>query len=119
MASTGTFSINGTEIECPTEHGWIERSNLGDSGDGHSVYPAVRQYQLRWNLMSPDNYYEIQTFYNAVGSTGTVVVGLPQYGAATYEFYNYSGCVLAEPYHRGFFSENYIDVVLLVKKIRV
>lgn len=116
--STGTFAINGTEIHCPTTHKWLERANLGITGDGHRMYPAIRQYELRWNLLPPEDFNELQTFYNSVKSTGTVVVSLPQYGASTYEFYNYSGCTLVEPYHGGFFSEYYQDVVLLVENIR-
>jgi hypothetical protein len=118
VASTGTFSINGMEIQTPSEHGWVERQDLGITGDGHPVYPAIRQYKMSWSLMPPNDYNNLQTYYESIKLTGTVVVGIPQYGASTYEFYNYSGCVISEPTYRGYFSENYTDVTLIVNNIR-
>lgn len=114
------YRVNGTELTLqPTSGQWMPREELGRNGFGHPVYPAVREYEIRWVLKSPAEINQIQGFFNALSNTGTAIVDLPQFTAATYAFVSYTGCILGEPQLGPFFDENYRDVVLVISNIRV
>lgn len=113
-----TIKINGTEILQPTEHGWIPKTELGRSGSGQAFYASVREYELRWQLMSTSDFNQLVGFVNSIGTTGTAVVELPQYGASTYTFFAYSGTVLDELQVGSFFEQHVSDTVLLIKNIK-
>uniref|UniRef100_A0A6H1ZAW7 Uncharacterized protein n=1 Tax=viral metagenome TaxID=1070528 RepID=A0A6H1ZAW7_9ZZZZ len=112
------YSINGTSFSLQPEMGqWINREVVGIDGAGHPIYPAVREFELRWSLMSASEFNQVQDFYSVVGTTGTCVASLPQYGASTYAFYSYSGCTLREPSVDAYFEEHASNVLLLVTNI--
>jgi hypothetical protein len=114
-----TYKVNSVELTLqPTSGKWLPRTELGRNGYGHPVYPAVREFEIRWLIHTPAEANQIQTFYNAVSNTGTVVVDLPQYAAATYTFFSYTGCILQEPQFGTFFTENIQDVTIIVSNIR-
>lgn len=114
-----TYKINGTDITVqPTSGQWVEREKLAIDGNGHPIYPAVRQFVMNWNLSYPSHYYQLQNFFNSVGVTGTVVVSLPGYGFNSYTFTPYSGCVIHEPFFSNFFNEHPQDVSILITGIR-
>ena len=114
-----TYQINGTEISIqPTEGRWIPRTEIGVDGNGRPIYSSVRSFELSWQLVDPATINQLQTFFEGVGATGTAVASLPQYGAATYTFYDYSGCVLQEPNWDAYFSQYVTELVLVVTKIR-
>ena len=117
--ASGTYAVNGTDITLPPTSGrWMPRESLGIDGNGRAIYPGVREFELRWQLISPSDYNQLQTFFSSIGNTGTVVVDLPQYGAASYLFYSYTGCVLREPETGQYFTENQLSAFLLVTNIR-
>ena len=116
--ASGSYAINGVEILQPTSGRWLSRDRLGIDGNGHVIYPGVREFEMKFVLSSPSDYNQILGYYNAVSNTGTVVIDLPQFGAASYVFYSYSGCVLQEPEVGTYFSTYHNDVTLLVTKIR-
>ena len=114
-----TIKINGTELTLqPTEHRWVQKTPLGTTGEGQQFYAPVRQYEMRWQLIPMSDFNQLQGFINSIGTTGTAVVELPQYGASTYTFFAYSGCVLDELSIGYFFQEHAQEVVLLVRNIR-
>ena len=114
------FKINGVLLSLqPSDHNWIKRTQYGIDGGGHSVLPAMGQYQLSWELMSPADFYELVNAYNSHGVTGTAVVDLPQWGNPSGTFYPYSGCVIDEPEHSGFFENYYVGAKLLITSIRL
>lgn len=113
-----TFKLNGTEILYPTTHRWLPRDVLGINGLGHPVYPGVREYELRWQLASPADYTQLETYFMALSGTSTVVVDLPYFVSGSYTFYPYSGCVLREPEYGEWFNGYYRDVTLLITNIR-
>jgi hypothetical protein len=115
-----TYKISGTAITTqPTTGRWIPRASLGIDGNGHAIYPGVREYELKWQLVNVSDYNQLVTFFNSIGNTGTVVVDLPQFGAATYTFYSYSGCVLREPEANQYFvGTGQQEVLLLISNIR-
>lgn len=116
---SGTYAINGTDLTLqPTEHNWIERQEIGVSGDGHSIYSAVREYRLTFNLESAEDLNQIVTFFNSVSTTGTVVACLPQWNSPLFTFANYSGCVLREPVFSNYFNEYAEQVQLTIANIR-
>ena len=114
-----TYKINGTPFLIEPQSGrWTPRSALGITGDGHPVYPAVREFEITWSALSPTQFYQLQTFFDSVASTGTAVVDLPEYAKSTYAFKSYSGCVLSEPEVGQYFTENYMDARMMVSNIR-
>jgi hypothetical protein len=114
------IKINGTEITLqPSTHGWVPKTLLGTGGAGHPFYTAVQQYELNWELISPSDLNQVIGFFNSIGVTGTAVVELPQYGATTYTFFAYSGCVLNQPEVSQFFEQHTTNVKLLVSNIRI
>jgi len=114
-----TYKINGTEILTqPTEAGWVGRDSIGIDGNGHQVYVGVRNYRFKWDLIDPQTYDQLQTFYNLQGNTGTVVVDLPYYTSGSYSFFPYSGCVMEEPKYGKFFVGHYDSVDLIITNIR-
>ena len=113
-----TYAIAGTALILQPETGkWIGRDSVGIDGSGHPIYPAVRKFEMRWGLMSPAEFQQIQNFYNAIGNTGTYVVALPEYGATTYVFKSYSGCTLREPEVEDFFEQYLTNATLLVLNV--
>ena len=113
-----TYKISGVEIPTqPTTGRWIPRTQVGVDGNGHVIYVGVREYELRWRLSDPSNVAQLQTWFESVGNTGTVVVDLPYYLTGTYGFYSYSGCALGEPDSQSYFAENQMNVSMFVRKI--
>jgi len=117
---TNAFKINGVALTLqPSDHNWIKRTQYGVDGGGHPILPAMGQYQLAWELMSPAEFDELVNAYNAHGVTGTVAVELPQWGNPSGTFYAYSGCIINEPEHSGFFENYYVAARLLITNIRI
>ena len=114
-----TYRANGTEFTLqPTSGRWLPRNELGRNGYGHPVYPATREFEITWAIKSAAEANQIQTFFDALSNTGTVVMDLPRYAYATYEFFAYTGCIIGEPELGTYFVENYQNVRLLVTNIR-
>lgn len=114
-----TFKINGETFSIqPTTARWVPREVLGIAGNAHAIYPAVRQFELTWNLNSPSGTYQLQQWFDTVLATGTAVVDLPKYASADYEFFSYSGCALREPEWSPYFSEHITSVTMLITNIR-
>lgn len=108
------YKINGTEITLqPTSGRWINRDPLGFTGDGHIDYSGVREFEMKWQLISMDEAQQLQGFFNAIGLTGTVSVDIPRY-RYPWAFYTYSGCTLGEPTGDQFFEEYETNVTMLV-----
>ena len=112
------YKIDGTEITTqPTTARWVPREPLGIAGSAHAIYPGTREFELSWELDYPSGYNQLITFFNAIGVTGTAVVSLPQFGASTYTFFDYTGCVLREPTVQEYFAAHHTRVNLLITKI--
>ena len=115
---SGTFAFNGTDLnQYPTTHNWVERTQYGVDGGAHPVYPAVRSYEMTWNLISTENAKQIIDFYNLVGNTGTITSCLPAWGASGYEFRNFSGTTLEEPVMNGYFMGFIEELRLLILNV--
>jgi hypothetical protein len=114
-----SFGWNGvTGSFQPTTHGWVPRSEIGIDGNGHAVYPSVREYQLEWDFLSAAEFNTLYGYFLATGATGTIVSMLPKYPPIpSYSFHAYSGTVLREPTFKDFFENYYTDVKLLIVKI--
>lgn len=116
---SGSYKINGTELTMqPTVGKWLPRTELGIDGLGHAVYSGAREFEMRFNLQSPEEYNQLITFFNGHQPTGTVIVDLPGFGTNIYNFVSYTGCVIREPEMGDYFNENHQEVILLVGNIR-
>lgn len=112
------YQINGTDLTMqPTEGRWVDRDSLGYDGNGRPIYPNPREFEMKFNLQDPADWYQLRTFFLSVGATGTSVVTLPEYGASAYQYKAYSGCVINEP-QMGAYFEGYIqEAKVIVSKI--
>lgn len=116
---SGSFKFNGVEILQPSVHRWVPRALLGLTGAGQPVYSGVREYELRWQLSSIGDFYQLQRSFDNLSGSTTAVVDLPLLrSTGTYSFYAYSGCVLREPEYGNWFNGYYQDVTLLIHNIR-
>jgi len=112
------YRVNGTQLLIePTSGRWLPREMFGLDGNGHPIYSALRQFEINFGMLSPAQQNQLQGFFDSVITTGTAVVELPEYGAPTYTFREYSGCVLREPEQEQYFVENISEVFLLITNI--
>lgn len=107
---SGSYALNNTNLTLqPTTGRWTTRSEYGIDGGGHQVYSSLRSFELTWVLISTLDAKQIIDFYNAFGSTGSVVACLPEWNNVEYSFRNYSGTNMMEPevgtYFQGFIQE--------------
>jgi len=113
-----TYKINGADILIqPTSGRWLPREVFSYDGNGHPIYSGVRKFEVRWQLMDASGTNQLQTFFDNSVPTGTVVVDLPRFGYAPYDFFSYSGCVIHEPEYNRYFVENTTDIILLITNI--
>lgn len=118
IGSSGTYAIQGTDFTLPPTRGrWVDRENLGMDGGAHPVYPAVRTFEMSWQLISMSDLSQITGFYNSVQNTGTVSADLPKWNGVPYQFQRYSGCTLGEPSVGEFFNEYVQEVKLLIYNV--
>jgi len=113
-----TYILNKTVILQPTTGRWMPRRPDDISGEGRPIYPAIYQFQLRWQLMPINDYYDVRNEWEK-SITGTVVVELPDPEASSYVFREFSGCYLQQPLVGAYFQEHVTDVVLMVTNINV
>ena len=112
------YKINGTDITLqPTTGKWVDREQIGIDGNGRALYSALREFELTWGLVSASEFNQLKGFFDSIGSTGSVVATLPQYGASSYTFYDYTGCILREMEAGEYFEERITDTKLLIVKI--
>lgn len=120
IGASGSYGVNGSDFTLqPTSGRWIPPSRLGITGDGHPIYPAIREFEIRWSLSSQSDLNQIQNFRELVLLTGTVSVDLPAYRGNSYVFQTYPGCTLYEPERGQYFDDYTSDFVLVVGNIRV
>lgn len=113
-----TYKIADTELIIqPTSGKWLRRGAVGIAGDGHAMYPGVRQFELKWQVESASGFNQLMNYFDTINPTGTVSIDLPRFAHSAYEFRTYSGCVLREPEAGIYFAENHTTVVLLVTNI--
>jgi hypothetical protein len=118
--STGTYAVGNVAFSLqPTSGKWSSRSPIGITGDGHEIYGRTHEFECRWSLSTQASIFQLHNYFLAVGISGTVVVSLPEYGSAAYEFKNYSGCTLSELQRSDYFAEHTQDVRLLIRNIIV
>lgn len=119
--STGFVAINGTDLLIQPDVRWIPRSNLAIDGQGHPIYSAIREVELNFDLIDQATIAQLEGFYNACGSTGTVVATLPPPFGPQFSYLNYSGCIVGEPEIGGnyFTEDGYVpQVKMLITNIR-
>ena len=112
-----TYKINGVEIAKPTSMKWDDKKEHGITGTGNTVYGRFRSAELKWNILYPADVVLLQNAFLYSQNSGQVVVELPSYGVATYQFTEYSGCYLPDLRVGEFFEEHYSDVTLVVTRV--
>ena len=118
----GDYQINANEILSPTEFRWMPRRPLDVQGDNRPIYPAVRSAQLKWRLMTNEEWSDLQDNFRSIEASGTSVVRIPEFPTATgqaYAFREYSGTTLAEPTIGPYFEGYPKSVVLVIHNIVV
>jgi hypothetical protein len=114
-----TYKINGTDFLLAPESGeWLPREYLGTDGNGRHIYAPTRRFEVQWGFLTPAQFKQMQDFFEAIPVTGSLVVDLPEYNAATYQFNSYTGCYLREPVAQEYFQEHISRVTLTITNIR-
>lgn len=112
------YRVNGTLFPLqPSSGRWMPRKSYGVSGGGTPLYPPRREFELRWDLMSADDFDTLYGYFEAQGVTGTLVTSLPEFGDP-YSFFAYTGTIWAEPEVGVYFVEHLEEVVLMVTNIQ-
>jgi hypothetical protein len=113
------YKINGVEITLqPTSGQWLPRKEKGIDGNSHKVYPPTREFELRWDLISVSEFYQLQDFFDALPVTGSYIVDLPKYKDTIWEFVSYTGCIIDEPEANPYFETYRLEAKLLITNIR-
>jgi hypothetical protein len=112
------IGFNGTGLSLPpTEANWLEQDTLGITGNGRAVYPALREFEMTFNLSNQQNLYELWDYFQQI-STGTVTATLPEYMSPVFRYKNYSGVILRQPTVGSYFAEEYTQEIRLVLLVR-
>lgn len=112
------YKLNGVELPTPPTTGqWIPKDIFGFAGDGRAMYPGVRQFEMRWQLLDPSGTSQLQSAYLA-GTTGVAIADLPKYADSVYGFYSYTGVSIHEPELGEYFNGYYQDVLLIISNVR-
>ncbi len=114
------YRINNNVILKPTSGRWVPRRPLGVQGDNRPIYPGVRRFELRWRLMSTEDWATLQANFFSIEASGTNTVRIPEFPSATgqaYAFREYSGTTLHEPNIGPFFETYPTRVVLIIDNI--
>lgn len=94
---SGSFKINDTVlIDQPTVGRWMPRETYGTDGTGHPVYPALRSFEMSWELISSAGYGQLYGFFRDASGTRFISCDIPRYGDPNFLFATHSGCVLNE-----------------------
>lgn len=102
------LTLDSTQIQMPTEHGWVRPAAIGRGGRGNDVIPAIWSYVLRWNALDPEHYKEIWDIAN--DNQGVQITAeLPEHGADPYALKSYT-VYINEPTNRGFMEGHYLNV---------
>ena len=118
IGASGSYGVNGTDFTLqPTSGRWIPQSPVAFTGDGHPIYPAVHEFQLRWSDIEQSDLNQLQNFRDSVILTGTATVDLPAYRSASYIFTSYTGCSIYEPERGDYFTETTLEYSLVVGNI--
>jgi hypothetical protein len=117
------WQINGQHLTTPpTEAGWVNRRPLDVSGENRAIYPGIHEFEMKWVLLSYQDWAALQVLFNARETTGTSVVKIPAYPSITgsaFAFREYSGVMIDEPSVGMFFEEFPRQVVLMIRNIAV
>lgn len=115
---SGSYGINGVNLTLsPSDGGWVVRDELGRDGNNRPIYPAIREFEMKWDLISSA---DLQQIINAQLSsvTGSIISDLPKWGASDYLFYSYSGTIWNEITVGHYFVGYSTDVTLVISNVR-
>jgi hypothetical protein len=115
------LGINGVQLILqPATQGWVSRDPLDIDGNGHPIYPSVRQYEMNWEFIDENSFGQILGFWTTQSLSGSVVATLPYWQpmSGTYMMNDYTGCVLYEPQGGDYFMGYRTNVKLLIGNIR-
>ena len=116
---SGSYAINGTNLYLQPEEGnWVKRDEIGVDGNNRPIYPAIREFELSWGLMSTSEVKQLIDAQLLVSNTGTIVFDLPKWGDTNWTFYSYSGTFIRDVEVGAYFSEYVKDVRVTVANIR-
>lgn len=114
---SGSYSINSVSILPPTQGRWVERDLISYDGQGRPIYGAIGEFELTWQLVSVSDLKQLIDVARS-SLTGTVVSDLPQWGAAGYLYYSYSGTYCNRPSVDAYFAEYVENVKVIISNVR-
>lgn len=115
---TGSYAFNGTKLSAqPSTANWVVRQELGRDGNNRPIYPAIRDYEMTWEIISTS---DLKQLVDAQLScvTGSIVSDLPKWGDTNYTYYSYTGTIINEPTVGAYFVEYVTGVKLVIGNVR-
>ena len=111
------YKLNGVTLtRQPTTGKWIPQTSLDDDGAGHPIYPTVREFELKWGLLSPGEFRQLYNVWAAQG-TGTVITTLPCFASGVYVFNDYTGTIVRQPEVSEYYQEYLLNVTMVVTNV--
>jgi hypothetical protein len=115
-----TYKYNGVALTAqPTKGNWMAPASLGDDGDGRPIYPFIFTFELVWNGIAPSDFKQLVDQWTAISVSGTVVMTLPQWGASTYTFFDYTGTIPQMPTSGEYFEGFILNAKQVISNVRV
>ena len=119
VINSGTYAINTVDFLIkPVSGRWIDRLQVGVDGNGRAIYAPTRQFECRWEMLTPTQFNQLQVWWTSIAQTGTVTADLPRYGDTTYNFFRYTGVYVQEPIQGSYWEEYEQDVTLHIINIK-
>lgn len=113
------YKLDGVELVTdPLDGHWVDQEVLGIDGNNRSIYSATRMFELVWTLMSPESFNQLFAQWDALSTTGSIVVDLPEIGVDPFVFRSYTGAIVDQPLMGEYFQEHYQKVTMLIRNVR-
>ncbi len=113
------YRFDGVDLVlAPLDGHWVDQEVLGVDGNNRSIYPATRMFQMVWTLLGTEAFNQLFDQWDALSTTGSIVVDLPELGADPFVFRSYTGAIVDQPLMGEYFQEHYQKVTMLIRNVR-
>lgn len=113
------YKLDGVELVTdPLDGHWVDQEVLGIDGNNRPIYPATRMFEMVWSMLSPEMFNQIFDQWQALDTTGSIVVDLPKLGVDPFVFDSFTGAIVDQPIMGEFFQGFYKKVTMLIRNVR-
>jgi hypothetical protein len=113
------YKLDGVElVEDPLDGHWVDQEVLGIDGNNRPIYASTRMFEMVWQLMSPESFNQLFDQWDALSTTGSIVVDLPELGVDPFVFRSYTGAIVEQPMMGEYFQGFYDKVTMVIRNVR-